>query len=78
MKWRGDMKFIVRVFDQDGQEIEFKNTIIGETEVIFENEKAAEAFIEGIRNSFPSTYHYKIIPKEAKKDDFWSNPGKFW
>ena len=49
------MKFIVKAFDQDGQEIEFKDTIIGETEVIFENVKAAESFIEGGRNSLPST-----------------------
>jgi hypothetical protein len=72
------MKFIVKAFDQDGQEIEFKHTIIGETEVIFENKKAAEAFIEGIRFSLPSTFHYKVIPKEDKKDDFWSNLSKFW
>ncbi|MBT2728822.1 hypothetical protein J7E63_18045 [Bacillus sp. ISL-75] len=72
------MKFMVKAFDRDGQEIEFKNTIIGEKEVIFENEKAAEAFIEGIKNSLPSTFHYKVIPKEDEKDHFWSSPEKFW
>ncbi|MED3563166.1 hypothetical protein [Bacillus xiapuensis] len=72
------MTFIVKVFDQDGQEIEFKNTIIDETEVTFENEKAAQAFIEGIRNSLPTTFHFRVIPKEAEKDDFWSNPSKYW
>jgi hypothetical protein len=46
--------------------------------VIFENEKAAEAFIEGIKNSLPSTFHYRVIPKETEKDGFWSSPGKFW
>ena len=43
-------KFIVKAFNPDGQEIEFENTVIGEEEeVSFENKKAAEAFIEGIR-----------------------------
>lgn len=72
------MKFIVKAFDRDGQEIEFKNTIIGEKEVTFENEKAAEAFIEDISNSLPSTFHYRVISKEAGQDDFWSSPNKFW
>ena len=70
------MKFIVKAFEEDGQEIPFKN-IIGE-EMIFENEKAAEAFIEGVRNSLPSTFHYRVIPLDAEKDDFWLSPGKFW
>lgn len=73
------MKFIVKAFDRDGQEIEFKNTFIGkEIEVTFENEKAAEAFIKGIRNSLPSTCQYRIIPKAAEQDEFWLSPGKFW
>jgi hypothetical protein len=72
------MKFLVKAFNQDGQEVQFKKTIIGEKEVIFENEKAAEAFIEGIKNSLPSTFHYRVIPKETEKDGFWSSPGKFW
>ncbi|MBT2740695.1 hypothetical protein [Bacillus sp. ISL-77] len=73
------MKFIVKAFDRDGQEIEFKNTFIGEeTGVTFENEKAAEAFIKGIRNSLPSTYQYRIIPKAAEQDEFWLSTGKFW
>ena len=45
------MKFLVKAFDQDGQEVQFKKTSIWEKEVIFENERAAEAFIEGIKNS---------------------------
>jgi hypothetical protein len=72
------MKFLVKVFDQDGQEVQLNKTIIGEKEVIFENEKAAEAFIEGIKKSLPSTFHFRVIPKEAGKDGFWSSPGKFW
>lgn len=59
------MKFIVKAFNRDGQEFDFENTVIGkENEVSFENEKAAQAFIEGIRISLPSTFQYKIIPKE--------------
>lgn len=72
------MKFVVKAFDRDGQEIEFKNTIIGEKEVTFENKKAAKAFIEGIKNCLPTTFHYRVIPKEVEKDDFWSIPDKFW
>ena len=63
------MKFIVKAFDRDGQEFEFENTVVGEdTEVSFDNEKAAKAFIEGIKISLPNTFQYKIIPKkdEAK------------
>lgn len=63
------MKFIVKAFDQDGQEFNFENTVIGEkNEVSFENEKAAKAFIEGIRISFPSTFQYKIISKEDERE----------
>ncbi|MDQ0199942.1 hypothetical protein [Neobacillus ginsengisoli] len=59
------MKFIVKAFDLDGQEFDFVNTVIGEeNEVSFENEKAAQAFVEGIRISFPSAFQYKIISKE--------------
>ncbi|OHR74755.1 hypothetical protein [Bacillus sp. UMB0893] len=59
------MKYIVKVFDIKGQEMEFENTAIGEEkEISFENVKAAEAFIEGIKISLPSTWQYKIIPKE--------------
>jgi hypothetical protein len=59
------MKFIVKAFDRDGQEFDFGNTVIGEeNEVFFENEKAAQAFVEGIRISLPSTFQYKIISKE--------------
>ena len=61
------MKYIVKAFDLDGQEIEFENTVIGEEkEVSFENLKAAEAFIEGIKISLPSTFQYKIISKEEE------------
>jgi hypothetical protein len=73
------MKFIVKAFDLDGKEIEFENTVIGEgKEVTFETFKAAEAFIEGIKISLPSTFAYRIIPNKADRDDFWSCPGKFW
>lgn len=59
------LKYIVKVFDIKGQEMEFENTAIGEEkEISFENVKAAEAFIEGIKISLPSTWQYKIIPKE--------------
>ncbi|MCM2535301.1 hypothetical protein NDK43_26860 [Neobacillus pocheonensis] len=59
------MKFIVKAFERDGQEFDFENTFIGEeNEVSFENEKAAQAFIEGIRISLPYTFQYKIILKE--------------
>jgi hypothetical protein len=46
------MKFIVKAFELDGQEMNFENTVIGEEkEISFENVKAAEAFIQGnIRN----------------------------
>lgn len=58
------LKYIVKVFDIEGQEMEFENTAIGEEkEISFENVKAAEAFIEGIKISLPSTWQYKIIPK---------------
>lgn len=57
------MKFIVKAFDLDGKEIEFENTIGEGKEVTFENLKAAEAFIEGIKMSLPSTFQYRIIPK---------------
>ncbi|MGG1678113.1 hypothetical protein ACIFOT_20585 [Neobacillus sp. NRS-1170] len=72
------MKFIVKAFDRNRQEIGFQNTIFGEKEVTFEDEKAAEAFIVGIKNSLPPDFNYKIIPKEAPKDDLWSNTDKFW
>lgn len=59
------MRFIVKAFDSDGSEMEFENTAIGEEkDVSFENEKAAEAFIEGIKISLPHTWQYRIIPKE--------------
>jgi hypothetical protein len=59
------MKYIVKAFDCDGQEIEFESPVIGEEkEVTFENEKAAQAFIEGMRISLPPTFQYRIIPKE--------------
>jgi hypothetical protein len=59
------MKFIVKAYGIDGQEIEFENTVIGEEkEISFESEKAAEAFIEGIKISLPSIFQYRIIPKE--------------
>lgn len=59
------LKYIVKVFDLEGQEMEFENTAIGEEkEISFENVKAAEAFIEGIKISLPSTWQFKIIPKE--------------
>lgn len=61
------MRFIVKAFDLDGREIGFENTVIGkDKEVSFDNEKAAQAFIEGIKISLPNTFQYKIIPK---KDD---------
>ncbi|OHX41343.1 hypothetical protein BBV17_28515 [Cytobacillus oceanisediminis] len=62
------MKFIVKAFSSDGQEMEFENTAIGEEkEISFENVKAAEAFIEGIKISLPNTWQYRIIPKEDEQ-----------
>lgn len=62
------MKYIVKVFDLDGQEMEFKNTVIGEEkEVSFKNLKAAEAFIDGVKFSLPSTFQYRIIPMEVEQ-----------
>lgn len=59
------MKYEVKAFDLDGSEYEFENTVIGkDSAVIFESEKAAEAFITGIRISLPNTFQYKIIPRE--------------
>ena len=46
--------------------MELENMIGEEKEVAFEDVKAAEAFIEGIKFSLPSTFQYKIIPKEEK------------
>ncbi|PEJ27235.1 hypothetical protein CN689_24300 [Peribacillus butanolivorans] len=59
------MKYIVKAYDIDGQEMEFGNAVIGEEEeVSFETEKAAESFIKGIKFSLPNTFQYKIISKE--------------
>lgn len=59
------MKIIVKAFERDGQEFEFENKVIGDGNEVL-NEKAAAAFIEGIRISFPSTFQYRIIPKKAE------------
>jgi hypothetical protein len=59
------MKFIVKAFDLNGREIKFEKTVIHEKEVIFDHSKAAEAFIKGIKNSFPSTFQYRIFPTEV-------------
>lgn len=65
----GLMKFIVKAFDQNGKEIKFENTVIGEgKEVTFETLEAAQAFIEGIRISLPCTFQYKVIQKKAKQE----------
>ncbi|MGM0878531.1 MAG: hypothetical protein ACQEWV_28510 [Bacillota bacterium] len=62
------MKFIVKAYELDGQEMGFENTAIGEEkEISFENIKAAEAFIEGIKISLPDTWQYRIIPKENEQ-----------
>ena len=61
------MKFIVKVFDLNGQEMELENMIGEEKEVAFEDVKVAEAFIEGIKfKAYSLTFQYKIIPKEEK------------
>lgn len=59
------MKYIVKAFDSDGKEHGFLSTGMEEegNEVSFDNKKAAEAFIEGIKISLPSTFQYKIIPE---------------
>lgn len=62
------MKFIVKAFNLEGEEMEFENIAIGEEkEISFENVKQAEVFIEGIRISLPDTWQYKIIPKEEEQ-----------
>lgn len=60
------------------RKLNLKIVIGAKKEVTFETLKAAEAFIEGIKISLPSSFEYRIIPKEAEQDDFWSSPGKFW
>ncbi|MFI9225257.1 hypothetical protein ACIGQ5_22465 [Peribacillus frigoritolerans] len=62
------MKFIVKAFELDGKEMSFEGTAIGEEkEISFENVKAAEAFIEGIKISLPDTWSYRIIPSEDEQ-----------
>lgn len=44
-----------------------KIQLLKKKEISFENVKAAEAFIEGIKISLPDTWQYRIIPKENEQ-----------
>lgn len=60
------MKFKVKIFNKEGQELEIENKIIGP--IIFESEQAIDFFINAIKNSLPLNFQYKVLPvREVKK-----------
>ncbi|MGG3641455.1 hypothetical protein ABES38_08755 [Bacillus gobiensis] len=54
------MKFKVKVFDKEGQELEIANKVI--EDLVFESEQAIECFINSIKGSLPIGFKYNVIP----------------
>lgn len=53
------MKFEIRVFDKEGNELKLENKIF--CGLPFESEKAIQKFIKAIKSELPSGFYYKII-----------------
>lgn len=53
------MKFKVKIFDKEGQDLEVENEIL--SHITFESEEAIVFFINAIKNSLPLNFQYKII-----------------
>ena len=66
------MKFIVKAFDRDGQEFDFKNTVIGEeNEVSFEKKRQHKHLSRGSVSVCLLLSNIESLQRNLKDNDFW-------
>lgn len=64
------MKFKMKIFDKEEQELEIENKVIGH--MVFESEQAIDFFINAIKGSLPANFKYKVIrEKEVIKNNLF-------
>ncbi|MBS4221793.1 hypothetical protein [Lederbergia citrea] len=60
------MKFRIKIYSAEGNELEIENKIIGD--ILFVSEQAIELFINAIGSSLPPNFKYKVFyEKGAEK-----------
>ena len=60
------MKFKVKLFDAEGQELEIANKII--SDLLFDSEQALAFFINAIRTCLPPNFQYEVISEKDKNN----------